>query len=148
VFSLFFGPTRFMSVQLALSPLRCRLSSGRRRHAIVLCHAYFPWSQDELTASTSSSVNASSCRVPSQAEIKALNPHHCRRPPSSNNPTLTVHYYKKFISTLFTLLTTQLCLHFASFIARASRNRSSIHCRRFLSPLSHAHRPFTQRHQQ
>jgi hypothetical protein len=94
----------------SISPPRCHLSSGRRRHAPVPCHASFPSSQDELDISNSSFGNVSSCRLPSQAETEALNPYHHHRLPSSNRPTSTIHCYKKIISTLITLLTTQSCL--------------------------------------
>jgi hypothetical protein len=35
-----------------------------------------------------------------------------------NSLTPTLHYYKKVISTLVTLLTTQPCLHFVSSLVR------------------------------
>jgi hypothetical protein len=38
-------------------PLWCRLSSGRRCHTATSCHTSFPWSQDDLAASFSSSGN-------------------------------------------------------------------------------------------
>jgi hypothetical protein len=127
----------------SISPPRCHLSSGRRRHAPVPCHASFPSSQDELDISNSSFGNVSSCRLTSQAETEALNPYHHHRLPSSNRPTSTIHCYKKIISTLITLLTTQSCLQFTSFLTRAPHHRSITHHRCSLSPLSHAHRPST-----
>jgi hypothetical protein len=129
------------SVVSSLSPPQCRLSSGWRRHAAVSCHAFFSWSQDNLTASASSSGNASSHRLPSWVEIEALNPHHCHRPPSLDRLTPTLYCYKKFISTLVTLPTTQLRLHFVSSLARAPHHRSSTSYRHSLTPLSHTHRP-------
>jgi hypothetical protein len=57
--------------------------------------------------------------------------------PSSDHPTPILHCYKKIISTVATLPTTQLHLHFASSVARAPRHRSFTHHHRSLSPLSH-----------
>jgi hypothetical protein len=87
-FSLFFGPIRFTSAQLALSPPippppRCRLSSSRCHHTATSCHASLPWIQDELAASASSFGNDSFRRLASQAETEALILHHCHRPPST-----------------------------------------------------------------
>jgi hypothetical protein len=91
----------------SLSPPWCRLSSGRHRHAIASCHTSFPWSQDERTASASSSDNASSHRLPSRTETEALNPHHHHLPHSSDRLTSIIHCYKKVVSILATLPTTQ-----------------------------------------
>jgi hypothetical protein len=131
------SPTGVVS---SLSPPLWCLSSGRRRHSAVPYHGSFPWSQDELAASASSYGNASSCRLLSRAETEALNLHHRRWPPFPYCPTPTLHCYKKIISILITLPTTQLRLHFASSLARTPRHRSSTHCHRSLSPLPHAHR--------
>jgi hypothetical protein len=69
------------------------------------------------------------------------------RPPSSDRSTPIIHCYKKVISIIVTLLITQLCLYFASFLARAPRHRSfTYHCRS-LSLSSHTHHPSAQRHQ-
>jgi hypothetical protein len=132
------------SVVSYLFPLQCRLSSGRRHHAVTPCHTSFSWSQDELVASASSSGNALSSRLPSRAEIKALNLHHHRRPPSRYCPLSTIHYYKKVILTLVTLPTTQTRLHFASSLARAPHHRSSTRSYRSLLPLSHVHHSYAQ----
>jgi hypothetical protein len=113
---------------------QCCLSSTRHHHAS------FSLSQDEITASTSSSSNALSHRLPSQADIEALNLHHRLRLPSLDHSTSTLYCYKKIISTLATLPTTQPYLHFA-FLARAPHHRSSTCCRCSLSPLCHAHHP-------
>jgi hypothetical protein len=79
------------------------------------CHASFLWCKDEIAISASSFDNASSCRFPSQTEIKALNMCHHRRPPSSYRSTHTLHYYERVvISTLATFYITQPRLHFAS----------------------------------
>jgi hypothetical protein len=129
----------------SLSPPRCHLSSGRCRHTTMPCHAFFPLSQDELAANASSFSDALSC-LPSQAKTKALNLHHRRRLPSPDRPTHTLYYYKKIILTLITIFTTQPRLHFASSLARAPcHRRSTCHCHS-LSPLSHAHHLFAQRH--
>jgi hypothetical protein len=133
-----------IDVVSSLSLPWCQPSSGRCPDAIVSCHASFPWRQDKLAASASSSGNASSHHLLFRAEIKALNLHHCRRPPSLNNPTPIIHCYKKVISTLAILSTTQPHQKFSSSLARASRHRSSSHCCHSLSPPSHAHRPSTQ----
>jgi hypothetical protein len=76
------SPTDIVS---SLSPPRCNLSFSQHHHATVPCHTSFPWSQDDLIASASSSINASSYRLPSWVKTKALNPHRHRWPPSSNN---------------------------------------------------------------
>jgi hypothetical protein len=136
-------PTGIVS---SLSPPRCHLSSGRRRHASAPCHASFPLSQDDLVASVSSSGNALSHRLPSQTETEALNPHHRRRLLSLDRPTPTLHCYKKIISVLATFPTTQPHLYFASSLAKAPRYQSSTYRRRSLSPLSHVHHPSAQRH--
>jgi hypothetical protein len=137
------SPTGIIS---SLPPPRCSLSSGRCRHTIPSCHASFPLSQDGLAASASSSSNSSSRRLPSQAETEALNLHHHRRLPSPDLPTPTHHCYKKIISTLVTLPTTQPHLHLAFSLAKAPCHRSSTHRHCFLSPLSHTHHLSTQRH--
>jgi hypothetical protein len=79
----------------SLLPPRCRLSSDRHRHAIVLCHIFFPLSQDELAASGSSFINSSPRCLSFWVKIETLNPHHRRRLPSSNLPTPTLQCYKK-----------------------------------------------------
>jgi hypothetical protein len=112
----------------------------------MLCHAFFPWSQDEFATSASSSDNASSWCLPSRDETKALNLRHCHRPPSPDSLTPTLHCYKKVISILATLPTTQLRLHFAFSLARAAHHWSSTRCHHSLSPPSHAHRPLAQWH--
>jgi hypothetical protein len=143
---LHFWPNKFLvsptGIVSSFPPPWCCLSSDRHRHTVTPCHASFQLSQDELTVSGSSFGNASSCRLPSQAETEALNPHHHSRPPSLDCPTPTFHCYKKIISILLTLIITQSCLYFISSLARALRNQSSTH-RRFLLPLFHTHRPST-----
>jgi hypothetical protein len=124
----------------SLSPPQCRLSSGCRHHAAMLCHASFTWNQDELAASASSSGNASTHRLSSRAETEALNPHHRCLLPSADNLTPT------FTSIKGHLNIDHSPHHFASSLARTSRHWSSI-CRRYsLSPPSHAHRPSAQWH--
>jgi hypothetical protein len=95
-FFYFFGPVKFASTQVTSSP-PFFLPGGASPSADVTtpCHASFPWSQDELTASTSPSGNVSSHRLPSRAKIETLNLHHYRRPPSLDRLTLTLHCYKK-----------------------------------------------------
>jgi hypothetical protein len=135
------SPTGIVS---SLSPPRCRLFSGQRRHTATPCHASFPLSQVEPVASASSSDNALSRRLPSRAKTEASNLYHRHRLPSANHPIPTLHCYKKIISTLATVPTTQLRLHFASFLSRAPCHHSSTHRRRSISPLSRAHHPSTQ----
>jgi hypothetical protein len=101
------------------SPPWCRLSSGRHRHTVTPCHAYFPLIQDELAASTSFSNSASSHHLPSIAKTEVLNLHHRRQPPYSDRLTRTLHCYKNVMSILVTLHTTQSRLHFASSLAGA-----------------------------
>jgi hypothetical protein len=127
----------------SLFSLRYRLSSGRRRHVVVLCHTSFLLRQDEITGSTLSFGNVLSCRLPSRTKIKTFNLQHHRRLPSPDHLTSTLHCYKKFISTLFTLPTTQPRLYFTYSLARAPRHQSSTCRHRFFSLLFHAHRPST-----
>jgi hypothetical protein len=136
------------SIVSSLSPLRCCLSSSRCQYAAATpYHASFLLSQDKLAASTSSSGNTLSRRLPSQAQTEALDPHHCRRLPL-NHPTLTLSCYKKIISTLATLPVTQSHFYFASSLERAPRHQSFT-CRcRPLSSVSHIHRPSAQRYPQ
>jgi hypothetical protein len=82
-------------VVFSISPSRCRLSFGRCHHVVTPCHAYFPWSQDELVAYASSFGNVSLYRLSSRVEFVALNLQHCRQPPSSDSPTPTLNCYKK-----------------------------------------------------
>jgi hypothetical protein len=58
--------------------------------------------------------------------------------------TSTLHHYKKVISIVATLSTTQSRFHFASLLARAARYRNYIRHRRSRLLLSHTHHPFTQ----
>jgi hypothetical protein len=81
-----------------------------QRHITLLSHG-------ELVASASSFGNALSRRLSSRAKIEALNTHHHCRSSSPYRPIPTLHYYKKIISTLVTLLITQPHLHFASSVA-------------------------------
>jgi hypothetical protein len=138
-----------MSTQLASSPLlfhgaaspMVNVTTPLRRVTLS-----FLWSQDELTASASSSSNASSCRLLSWPEIKVLNSHHRHRPPSSDSPTLNLYCYKKVISTLITQSPiTQPRLYFASSLARAPRHQSST---RHYRPPSNTHCPSIQWHSQ
>jgi hypothetical protein len=134
-----------VSAQLTLSPpfpLPCAVSP--LPDVTTSCHTSFPLSQDELAASASSSGNTLSHRLPSRAETKALNLHHHLRSPSPDRSTPTLRCYKKIISTLATLPTTQPCLHFASSLAIALCHWSSTRHRRSLSPLSHVYRPSVQ----
>jgi hypothetical protein len=105
---------------------------------------HFPLNQDEFAASVLSFGNASSSHLTSQAETKALNPHHHSWSPSSDRPTPTLHCYKKIISTMITLPTTQSHLYFASSLTRAPHHQSSTRRCHSLLSLSHAHRPSTQ----
>jgi hypothetical protein len=134
-----------MLAQLASSPILPLPSDAPPpADVIVPCHASFPWSQNELVASASSSGKASPHRLPSRTTSEALNLHHCHWPPSLYSSTPTLHCYKKVNSTLATLPTTQLCLPFASFLAKAPHHRSSTRHYRSLSPQSHAHHPSAQ----
>jgi hypothetical protein len=95
-----FRPVRFASAQLPSSPFFLLSdTTSPPINIATLYYASIPLRQDELVASTSSSDNASSCHLPSRAKTKVFNSHHRRRPPSSDHPILTLHYYKKFIST-------------------------------------------------
>jgi hypothetical protein len=63
---------------------------------------------------------------------------------STPPPSTSLHCYKKVISTLATLHTTQLCLYFTFSLIRASCHQSSTHHRHSLSPSFHAHRSSAQ----
>jgi hypothetical protein len=128
-------------VSFLFSP-RCHLSSDRRCHAISRFLSLEP---RQLAAFASYFGNALFRHLPSRSKIEVLNPHHRRRPPFLDSLTPTLHYYKKFISILITLPTTQLRLYFASSLVRASRHQSFTHHRRFLSPSSHSNRSSAQR---
>jgi hypothetical protein len=130
----------------SLFPLQCCFFSDRCHHATAPCYTFSPLSQDEIAASVSSSTNILSGRLPSKAETKSLSPQHRRRLHFSDQPTSTLYCYKKIISTLVTLPTTQPRRHFASSLARAPRHRSSTRRHRSLSPLSHTYRPSAQQH--
>jgi hypothetical protein len=132
-----------ISIVSSIFPPRCHLSYGRRRHIVTPCHTSFSLNQDELATSASSSGNASSCSLSSRVKIEALNLHHHSRPPTLDHPTPTLHCYKKIISTMATLPTTQPRLYFTSSLARAPHHQSSTHCYHSLSPMSHAHHPST-----
>jgi hypothetical protein len=93
-------------------------------HVAASCHTSLPMNQDELADFASFSSNASSRRLPSQAQTETLNLHHRHRPPSPNRLTHTLYCYKKTISALATLPTTQLRLHFVSSLARAPCHQS------------------------
>jgi hypothetical protein len=130
----------------SLFPLRYCLSSDRCHHAVTLGHASFSLSQDELAASALFSSNALSYRLPSRAETETLNPHHHHRLLSSDRLTLILHCYKKIISTLVILPTTQSCLYFTFSLVRVPCHRSSIHHCHSISLPSHVHYPSAQRH--
>jgi hypothetical protein len=123
-----------------------RLFSDRRHHAATSGHASFPFSQDGIATSTSSSGIVLSHHLPSRAKTEALNLHHHRRLPFSDRPSPTLNCYKKIISILVTLSITQSRLYFTSSLARASRHRSFIHRRCSPSPPSHIHHPSVQWH--
>jgi hypothetical protein len=137
------SPTGIIS---SLSHPWCRLSSSRRRHTAAPCHASLLWSQDKLATPASSSGNAFSHRLPSRAEIKTLNSHHRHRSPSINHSTTILYCYKNVISTLTILHTTQPCLHFTLFIARAPRHWSFTRRHHSLSLSFHAHHLSAQWH--
>jgi hypothetical protein len=133
------------SVVSSLFPPRYRISSGWHHHVAASCHASFPLRQDELIVPASSFDNILPCRLSSQVKTEALNLHHRRRLPSPDRLILTLHCYKKIISNLDTLLTTQQCLYFASTIARTPYHQKSIR-RHSLSLLFYTYYPSTQRH--
>jgi hypothetical protein len=84
----------------ALSPSRCRLSSGRHRHTVAPCYTSFTLSQDEVIASASSFSNILSRHLLSRAEIEVLNTHHHHRLPSLDRLTHIFYCYKKIILTV------------------------------------------------
>jgi hypothetical protein len=104
------SPTGVIS---SLSPPRCCLSSGR--HHAVSC--FLPLKPRRTRCICFIFRQRFIPSPPSRAKTKALNPHYHHRPPFSDNLTPTLHCYKKVISTLPTLPTTQLLLHFISSLA-------------------------------
>jgi hypothetical protein len=132
-----------MSTQLTLSSPRCRLSSGRRHHAV----SHFILMESRRARSLRFIFRQ--CFIPSpplscwnQSVESAPQP----SASSPDSPTITLHCYKKVISILPTLPITQPHLHFASSLARASHHRSSTRRHRSLSLSSHAHHLSAQRH--
>jgi hypothetical protein len=75
---LYFWPNKICvsltNVVSSFFPPKCSISSGRRCHTAMLCHAYFPWKQDEFTASASSFGNTSSRRLSSRHLPAILRP--------------------------------------------------------------------------
>jgi hypothetical protein len=126
-----------LSTPFSLPSTACH-SSHRHLHAVVLCHASFPLSQDEPALPP--------LRLLTMLHPVAspLEPYHRRWPPSSDCPIPTLYRYKKVISTLVTLSTTQPYLNFSSSLSRAPRHWSSTCRRRSLSPSSHTYRPSVQ----
>jgi hypothetical protein len=112
-----------MSIQLMSSP-PFALPGAASPPINTPYHASFSLSQYELTIFASSSGNASSRRLPSWVKIAVLNSHYRLWPPSPDCPTLILHCYKKVISTLVTLLITQLRLYFSSSLPRAPHHQS------------------------
>jgi hypothetical protein len=147
-FSSFFNPVRFTSIQLSSSHPFSLLGAAspladiiKQSHRVTLPSH---WVKINLLPPFHLFGNALSCCLPSWVETEALYLHDWRRLTSLNCLTPTLHCYKKIISTLITLPTTQSRLHFTSFLARALHHRSSFCCHHFLSPLSHTHRPSAQ----
>jgi hypothetical protein len=142
---LYFWPNKIhvspTDVVSSLFPPRCRLSSDWRRYYTTPWHASFLLNQNKLVASASSSSNASTCHIPSQAKTEAMNPHHHSSPPSPDRPTHTLHYYH--LNRGHSPHHSIVPLFYLS-IARAPRHRSFTRYRHSFSPLSHAHHTSTQ----
>jgi hypothetical protein len=100
-FSLFFGPVKFASAQLPSSP-PFLLPGAASPPADVATQCFIP-------------------ALPLSSQNQVLNPHHHSNPPFPACPTPNFHCYKKIISIMITLSTTQQCLYFASSIAKISR---------------------------
>jgi hypothetical protein len=115
-----FCAVRLTSAQLPLSPLFFLIGAASPTadiitpsHCVML--PSFLLSKDELTASASSFGNGLSHRLPSWAKTKTLHLHnHCKLP-FSDRPTRSLYCYKKIISILVILPTTQSRLYFTSF---------------------------------
>jgi hypothetical protein len=69
---------------------------------VVLCHTFFPLSQDELAASASFFGNALSHHLPSRVKTKSLNPQHRHRLSSPDRLT-HIHFFHHSITSLFYL---------------------------------------------
>jgi hypothetical protein len=124
---------------------------------VASCHASFRWSQDELAGSASSFGNDLSHHLPSRAETKELNLHHCRQPPSPDSPTPTVRCYRKHhlnfdhsshysVASLFCLLPNQsttpselhppLSFSFTAVSCPSSLHTTTLMVTNYLTPLS------------
>jgi hypothetical protein len=84
------SPTNVVSF---LSPLWCRISSGRCHNAVTPCHTSFPLNKDEFAASASYFSNVSSCRLPLSSRnqsIESVLPQQATLPgpPNSHPPLL------------------------------------------------------------
>jgi hypothetical protein len=112
---------------------------------VMPCHASFLWSQDEHVTSASSFGNASSYRLSSRVKTSIESTPQLSAP-FPDSPTPTLYCYKKVISILTILPTTQLYLYFTSSLARASCHQSSTCHHNSLSPLSRAHHSSAQQH--
>jgi hypothetical protein len=145
-FFLFFGPIRFASAQLTLSPPFPLPGVASHSANIVtpLHHVTLPF-QGAKTSSLPL-LHLPAMLPPVTTPLEPLNSHHRCRPPSPDSLTLIIHWYKKVISTLTIPLTTQLYLYFASSLVRAPCHRSSIPCCYSFSQPSHAYYLSAQRH--
>jgi hypothetical protein len=149
-FFLFFGPERFVLVQLTSSPPFPYPSVASPLNGIVmpLCRVTLPshW----VKTSSIRHLSATLCPTVSPSrtgtETEALNLHHHRNLPFLDRLTLTLFWCKKIISALITLSTTQPRLYFAFSLGKTPGHQSSIHHRRSLSPFSHVHHPSAQWH--
>jgi hypothetical protein len=135
---------RPIDVISSLFPHQCRLSSDRRCHATASYHVSFPLSQDAFIISALSFGNVLSCRILSRAKTETLISHNFRRLLSLKRPDS--HHYKKIISTLTTLSTTQSYLHFTFSLVKAPCYLSFTYLHYSLSPMSYTYRPSTQQH--
>jgi hypothetical protein len=146
----FFWPSKICvsstGIISSLFALWCHLSSGRRRHAVAPCHASFPWSQDDIITSISTSGNTSSRRSTLEPKpkdwiciIAAGHPLWTTRLP----PSTTI---KGHLNLDHSPHHSQLRLYFAFSLARAPHHRSFTRRRHSLSLTSHVHRPAVQQH--
>jgi hypothetical protein len=100
----------YFSVQLMSSPPFPSLGTTSHSVYVVMlsCRFTLPFHWVKTSLLSSLHLLTMFCPVasPSQAKIEALNPYHRHRLSSSDRPTLTLHCYKKIISTLVSLFIT------------------------------------------
>jgi hypothetical protein len=145
-FSSFFVPVRIVSTQLTSSHPFPLLGVASRLTDVVTLPLRVTVPSHWAKMSSLPSLHLSATLCPAALSLESKLKHWIRGLPSSDRLTPTIHWYKKIISILVTLSTTQPCFYFTSSIVRAPRHRSSTRRHHSLSLLSYTYHPFAQRH--